>query len=205
MSLVSKENSPEEIPIQQGVQARILTMDSTVLANPFVMQMDYLASATLKKTVRLDLSIGPNLIGDRFFSTPSGADSIVIRRALGSTKLNEESSIEVGRDIPVAGLNFDDHTALIRSRNKLGVLDYPTQIRLIHQTESLQFLPYVYGPSFEESSQNREYGLGTRTEYLLNMSNSVGITTLFGNSPSFVRKSMSGYIRLSQADRKSVV
>jgi hypothetical protein len=201
VSFFNQELNPPEQRVYQGLHLRALQLDSSERANPFLMQADYLLSAALASKIRLDLRLGPNFkqAQSSFVSIPSGWDGWVVHRAMLNVELTEEGSIQVGRDIALSGLNIDDHISFLKSRNRRGVFDYPTQLRYIHQTENLQLIPYLLAPSFEESSSNREYGGGFRGEYAFNSNNSAGLTGLFGNSPAITRYSTGAFFRLSQA------
>ncbi len=199
MAAKSEEVSPNEEHVYHGIQARIIEMDSSTRANPFLMQADYLISALATQSVRVDAQVGPNLKrGNSFASLPSGWDRVVLRKGMISAELNDTHSIELGRDAPVSALNLDDHTALLRQQNRNGLFDYPTQFRYVFQTEKIQILPYLMAPSFEEKTENREYGGGIRSEYLLNNSNSIGATGMLGKSPVISRFALSTFFRLSE-------
>jgi hypothetical protein len=199
MSAFQEEYAPAERNVYAGVQARVLEMDSSTRANPFLMQADLLGTAFIRKDTRLDVVAGFNLDQDQseFASVPSGWDALILRRALLNQDLGDRTSIAVGRDAAVAGLNIDDHTSFLRSTNRRGIEDTPTQIRFLYQTDELQLLPYVFLPSYEESPDNQEYGTGVRAEYVLNSTNSVGATALYGNTPAISRLSGGPYLRLS--------
>jgi hypothetical protein len=202
MAWASQDIEPQEQVFNQGAYVRTIVTDSNQRANPFLMQADYLASAFVRQNIRADLQIGPNLQRGphgSFASIPDGSDSIVVRRGLVTGQINDESAVQVGRDLEISGLNIEDHTTFLRSRNKRSVLDYPTQFRYIYQSDQIQLLPYLMIPSYEEDADNQEYGGGFRTEYALNNSNSVGLTGLLGNTASIQRLVGSAYARLSQA------
>lgn len=200
MSAFPTEVMPAEQRIYQGVDVRAIELNSTTGANPFLMQADYLATAFITKSVHFDGEIGPNLNqgASSFVSVDSGWDGIVLRRGIFTADLNNGNSIEFGRDAAVAGLNIDDHTSFLRMYNRRGEMDYPTQLRFVYQSDKFQILPYIDAPSFEESSNNKEYGSGFRGEYLLNNSNSVGLESLYGNTADVSRYSLGTFLRLSE-------
>src|SRR6185437_9908858 len=173
-SLFSKDLDLKDARFTQGVQARLIETNSNQQANPFLMQVDYLATAFVAKRVRVDgdfggaMQRGPH---GTWVDAPGGWDALLIRRFLVTGIVNDESQIQMGRDFYPMGLNIDDHTSFLKSRNKRNITDYPTQVRYIHQSETLQLMPYLYGPSYEESSDNQESGFGMRTEYALNSNN----------------------------------
>src|SRR4051812_16130375 len=176
MSAFKEEYAPPERPIYAGLQARVLEMDSSSRANPFLMQADLLGTASLQKTTRLDAILGLNLGQDRsdFATVPSGWDALILRRALVTQELSEKISLSAGRDAAVSGINIDDHTSFLRSMNRRGIEDTPTELRLAYQGDRAQILSYLALPSFEESADNREYGTGVRGEYAVDDVNSLG-------------------------------
>ena len=199
MAAISRETSPPEKTLYQGVQLRALRLDSSTRANPFLMQADYLATAYITKAVHADVQAGLNLRQDEsdFVSVPPGWDALVLKRAVLSADLDDTRSVHAGRDIPISGLYVTDHTSFLRSRDRRGVYDYTTQLRYLHQTETLQLQPYLLAPSYEESADNREYGLGFRGEYLLTSQSSAGVTLQYANSPALGRLSGGGFVRYS--------
>lgn len=199
MSAFPSETAPPEQKIYGGLQARALGLTSSTAANPFLMQADLLGTAFITQSTHVDAIVGPNLQEGQssFVTIPSGWDGIVLRRGLVSSQITDLSTIEVGRDEAVAGLNIDDHTSFLRMDNRRGIYDYPTQARYVYQSDQWQLLPYLMAPSYEEAADNQEYGGGFRSEYLLNSSNSVGTTALFGNSPAITRVAASAFMRLS--------
>ena len=199
MSAFSQDTSPNERRLYGGVQARALEINSTNQANPFLMQADVMGTAFVTKSMHLDAALGANLKqgASDFVTVPSGWDGLVLRRAILTADVSDSGSVEVGRDAAVGGLNIDDHTSFLRMRNRRGVYDYPTQLRYIYQSEKVQLIPYLSAPSFEEIPGAQEYGGGGRGEYLLNLSNSVGLTGLFGNSTDISRAAVGGFFRLS--------
>lgn len=207
MAAWSRDTTPEEKKLYGGLQARVIGFNETPLANPFLMQTDLLGTAFINKQVHVDVTAGLNLQQKQsgFANVPSGADTFVVRRAMVTAELSDTDSLEVGRDFAVQGLNLDDHTAFLKTRNRRNVTDYPTQLRYIRQTDTMQLVPYLALPSYEEADSNREYGLGFRGEYLLNDHNSVGLEALQGNTAQVTRTSVGAFARLSQAHWNGLV
>src|SRR6185437_13007686 len=172
----------------------------TNTANPFLMQADYLNSAFVTKYVRVDSVAGAALQqGQSWLTVPGGWDDVLVRRFLVSGLIDDSQTIQVGRDYYPQGLNIDDHTALLKMDNKRNVTDYPTQVRYIHQSDTLQLMPYLYAPSFEELPEDQEEGAGMRAEYALNNSNSVGGIVQFGDTMILSRTVGDAFFRLSEA------
>jgi hypothetical protein len=198
----AREINPSDQAINQGVHVRLLEQGSNAQANPFLMQADYLNSSFITKQVRIDGVFGGALYPGphgTWVDAPGGWDAFLIRRFLVTGIIDDENSIQMGRDYYPQGLNIDDHTSLLKSYNKRNVTDYPTQLRFIHQGERWQLIPYLYGPSYEELADNQEQGLGVRGEYALGTSNSVGGIAQFGDTPALSRVVGDGFARLSQA------
>lgn len=207
MSVWSRETEPEEKAVAGGAYLRAVALDETRKANPFLMQADALATVAFGEKVRVEAIGGLHLQQGTtgFANVPGGTDAFLIRRGLVQVQLDATDSLEFGRESSIAGLNIDDHTAFLRTTNRRNIEDYPTQIRAVRQTEQWQLLPYLFGPSFEESEQNREYGLGFRAERILNANNSVGGLVAYGNSPAIARTSFGAFARLSPSHATGVM
>jgi hypothetical protein len=202
LSAFSKEIEPADEKINQGIQARLIDLSQTSPpnANPFLMQADYLNSAFVTKNVRVDTVFGAAIQqGPNFLTVPGGWDDVLVRRLMVNGIINDDSTIQVGRDYYPQGLNIDDHTSFLKMDNKRNVTDYPTQVRYVHQSETLQLIPYLYGPSYEETPENQESGAGGRAEYALANNNSVGGLLQFGDTPIVSRSVADGFVRLSNA------
>src|SRR6185312_5507479 len=161
MAAWSRDINPPDEAINQGIQGRLIGLSSTNTANPFLMQADDLNSAFVTKYVRVDSVVGAALQqGQSWLTVPGGWDDVLVRRFLVSGLIDDSQTIQVGRDSYPQGLNIDDHTALLKMDNKRNVTDYPTQVRYIHQSDTLQLMPYLYAPSFEELPEDQEEGAG---------------------------------------------
>ena len=196
----SRDRSYEEKALAGGAYVRVLFDDADGAANPFLMQLDLQGEAKFSEKTRAQIQAGPNLSrGEegQIISIRSASDSLVLRRALILADLDDTSRLEVGRDLSPVGLNLTEHTAYIRARNRRNVLDYPTQVRWIYQTDRIQLMPFLLAPSFEERADNREYAAGARVECGINTRNSVGWTLQAGTSPAMSRLLLGPFARLS--------
>jgi len=206
LSAWSRDINPPEQAVNQGVQARVIGLNSTNSANPFLMQADYLNSSFVNKYVRVDAAVGAALQqGQDFLSVPGGWNDVLVRRFLITGLVDDEQTIQVGRDYYPQGLNIDDHTSFLKMDNTRNVTDYPTQVRYIHQSETLQLMPYLYAPSFEETPENQEQGAGMRAEYALDNSDSVGALAQFGDNMILSRTEGDVFFRLSEAHWNGVI
>jgi hypothetical protein len=199
MSAIQRESEPEERRFDASLYARSLYMSPA----PFLMQLDAMATAKANEKLRVEAQVGLGLRrkGEDFVSVASGSNATVVRRLMAYGKVVETEtathSVAVGRDFLPAGLLIDDHSSLLRSLNRRNITDYPTQLRYELVTERVQLIPYLFLPSWEEKTANREAGGGLRAEYGLSDSNSLGVTALYGSSPAIGRFSASAFARLS--------
>ncbi|MBC7925506.1 MAG: hypothetical protein H7039_07595 [Bryobacteraceae bacterium] len=106
--------------------------------------------------------------------------------------------IAVGRDALPTGLNTPDQNLFIKSRNRLGFYDTPTQAKLFWWGRRYHINPYVFAPSGEEASQDRESGGGFLAEFdpLGNGRAIVGINTLQARGRTVDRAMTGLYTRL---------
>jgi hypothetical protein len=209
MSILPDEpEDPGEVRLHPGLQTRVLFNDSETKSSLFLMQVDGLLAADVTDHLRLDAAAGVGFQrGDKgeFVKVPSGFDAFILRRLLASYRVSKQGEIQAGRDFLPTGLNIDDHTSLLRTRNRRAVTDYPTQVRYSIETKEMQLLPFAFAPSFEEKEENREYGAGARGEWSLGTSNSLGGTALYGESEAIRRISGGAFARLSQAHWNGII
>src|SRR3989344_3580257 len=84
--------------------------------------------------------------------------NFITRQVLVSYELKENEKLELGRDQLIHGLGIDDHTSFIRSKNRNGVSDIPTQGRFHYWQDDRRLTMSLFAPSFQELNLNREYG-----------------------------------------------
>lgn len=208
LSAFPQEVEREPKPYMQMFEARTIGIDSVRGFDSFLMQADYLASYEIDSKWRADASLGLGLerpADGSFVEVSDGANALVLRRALLSYALAKGNAVQVGRDLLPNGLNIDDHTSFLRSSNKRNVLDYPTQARYDFSGKWGQIIPYVFGPTFEEDDQNREWGAGVRAEYQISKSQTVGLVGLLGASEAINRGAYGMFTRLSPSPWSGVI
>jgi hypothetical protein len=88
-----------------------------------------------------------------------------VNTALLHIKARESVEIAFGRDALPTGLNVPDRGLFIHSRNRLGYYDAPTQAKLFWWGSRYHLNPYVFVPSGEEASGEREAGGGLLAEF----------------------------------------
>lgn len=200
------------------VQSRTMlqTMQSGVSApraQLFAMQLDALASVTppggvLQEKLRGDFALGLGLRRSPtggFVDVQPGWGAVVLRRALLTASLTDELQLSGGRDFLPDGLAIEDHTSYLRARGRRGVYDYPTQLRLTWLKEAWVIQPYAFGPTFEETPDNREWGGGSRVEWSFAQNQSVGLSATFGQSAAIRRWVGAAFTRLSLQDWNGLI
>ncbi|MEO8658532.1 MAG: hypothetical protein ABI693_08685 [Bryobacteraceae bacterium] len=104
----------------------------------------------------------------------------------------------VGRDALPTGVYVPDLGSYIRSRNRGGYYDNPTQIKMFWWGKRYQITPFVFGPGGHEAVGERETGGGTLAEFdLLGKQRTViGATVLRASAAKGERRLMGAYTRL---------
>ena len=111
---------------------------------------------------------------------------------------NESTSgkeIVLGRDYLPLGLQIDDATSYILHLQRAGIYDYPLQLKYFVWDEKSLASFYVYAPSFEETSERREYGAGFLWERYAESNVAVGFQGLAGFAEESDRFRLGPYIR----------
>lgn len=174
----------------------------------FPMQMDYLASVNVSEKFRFEVTTGIDVrrdsSGEIKLSGQADKD-LVLRRVIAAYRFNDSNEISVGRDFLNVGLNIDDHTALIRTKNRRGVLDYNTVARWDHWNDEGSLSPFIYGPSGEESNRNAEWGVGARFERYFRNKYSLGVSAIYGYSDAISREMLSVFSRLGFTEKLSLL
>ena len=134
----------------------------------------------------------------RAYDPPTQADTLSVNTALLHYKVNETIEIAAGKDQLPSGINIPDLAVFIKSRNRLGYYDAPTQLKMAWWGKRHQVMPYVYAPGGNEASGERESGAGTLAEFDLlgNQRTVVGASFLKGTARNGDRQMVGGYARL---------
>ncbi|MGE0615269.1 MAG: hypothetical protein AB7P04_06490 [Bacteriovoracia bacterium] len=180
-----------------GLQFRMMGMNMRSTTSIFPMQLDYLNSTKLSEKLRFEATAG--LTPDRATAATVSFkfSDFVLRRAIVAYREEDKFEVSAGRDFIPAGLNIDDHTSYIRSRNRRNTTDFVTTVRADLWNENLQVTPFVYLPSYQEAATNRESGGGVRGEYFVTDHVSVGGFGLFGDTELITRRYFGVFTRLS--------
>jgi len=175
-----------------GGEARGMILDkSTDGLKVFPMQLDYLAAIhpsyePLKK-LRGEIQFGYLPEEGQSGSGNSFFKNFVARRAYAAYAIVEDAEIAAGRDYLPVGLNIDNHSSLIRKRNRRDVGDFATVLRADYWKKYGFATVFVSAPSFQEAPDNQEYATGFRFEGFLNDTATLGSSYLFGKSDSMTR------------------
>jgi hypothetical protein len=124
--------------------------------------------------------------------------TLFVNSALVSYRPAKTLELDAGRDQLPSGVNVPSLGAYIRSRNRLGYYDAPTQLKMAWWGKRHQVMPYVYAPGGNEASGERESGAGTLAEFDLlgNQRTVVGASFLKGTARNGDRQMVGGYARL---------
>lgn len=205
LSAFVRENPPAEEPrFMHSLHARAAMVAPSSRSEYFLMQLDYLNSTRILPTLRIDATLGLGLErgpNGQFVQGTTGWGGLVLRRLFLTWDVARskgfQHSLQLGRDLLPGGLGIDDHTSYLRTRTRRSVLDYATQLRYELITKPFQGLAYAFAPSFEEKPENREYGGGLRTEASPWNWLAVGVSGLYGRSPSIERWAVGPTLRIA--------
>jgi hypothetical protein len=124
--------------------------------------------------------------------------SAMVSTALLNYRPKEGIEMAAGRDLLPTGLFIADLSSFIRSRNRAGYYDTPTQAKAFIWGKRYQITPYAFGPGGHETRGQRETGGGTLAEFDLlgKQKTVVGLTALHGSAQDGNRRILGGYTRL---------
>jgi hypothetical protein len=99
------------------------------------------------------------------YDPPSAPSTLFANTALLSYRARNTMEFSVGRDQLPTGVNVSDLSFFIRSRNRLGYYDAPTQAKAFFWGNRYLINPYVYGPGGNEVKGSAEHGAGGLAEF----------------------------------------
>jgi hypothetical protein len=134
----------------------------------------------------------------RAYDPPSSASDVFVNTALVHVRATDAIEIAVGRDQLPTGVNLPDLSTFVRSRNRLGFYDAPTQIKAVISGRRFQVMPFGFAPGGNEVAGEGEFGGGTLAEMdvLGNQRTVVGIVVQGAAAEQGDRRSLSAYARL---------
>jgi hypothetical protein len=134
----------------------------------------------------------------RAYDPASAASTLFVNTALVHYRPAKTLEFAAGRDQLPSGVNISDLGAYIKSRNRLGYYDSPTQVKMFWWGKRHQITPLVYAPGGNEPSGEHESGGGALAEFDLlgNQRTVVGTSVLKGSARNGDRQMIGGYARL---------
>jgi hypothetical protein len=133
------------------------------------------------------------------YDPPAQPSALVVNTALLHYRPRPTFELAAGRDQLPSGVNLPDLAPFIRSRNRLGSYDTPTQLKIFWGGKRYHVTPYVYAPGGNEAAGERESGAGSLAEFdvLGNQRTIAGITVQRGAAGNGSRRMLGVYARLS--------
>ena len=132
------------------------------------------------------------------YDVPVGSDPLFVNTALLSYRPRSNVEIAFGRDQLPTGVNVPDLTIFVRSRNRVGYYDSPTQIKVFCWGKRYFVSAFAFGPGGNERPGDNEFGGGGLAEFdmLGKQRTVVGINLLRGTSGNGERYLIAPYARI---------
>ena len=129
---------------------------------------------------------------------PTQAATLSVNTALLHYKVNETIEIAAGKDQLPSGINIPDLAVFIKSRNRLGYYDAPTQLKMFWNSKRYHVTPFAFAPGGNEPAGEAESGAGTVAEVdVLGAGRTIaGVSVLKGVSESGSRQMLGLHLRL---------
>ena len=172
------------------------------LANLFRTRLMYRNATALTESLRISATVTGETQGaprpPLEYEPASRPSSIFVNSALLHYRPARGLLIMAGRDQLPSGINVPGVGAYIKSRNRIGDYDAPTQVKLFASGRRYQVVPFGFGPGPNELPDEREFGGGSLAEVdLFGRHNAVvGMTALHGTATAGVRNLTGAYARL---------
>jgi hypothetical protein len=123
---------------------------------------------------------------------------VYVTSALISWRARSNLEFSAGRDQLPSGVNLPDLSIYVRSRNRMGYYDAPTQLKMFWWGKRYHVNPYIFVPAGNERSGFHESGGGALAEFdVLGHGRTVaGMNALHGTSARLDRTLIGPYLRL---------
>lgn len=146
-----------------------------------------------------DTRLGPNL-------TAVGGDKFFLKKLLLEWRIKEDGAssgqeLAIGRDYLPLGLQIDDTTTFVLHLNRSGIYDFPLQLKYFVWNEKSLASAFIYAPSFDEPSNNREYGGGFLYEHYPVNNLALGLQAGAGSGEESDRLRVGPYMRWGISDK----
>ena len=132
------------------------------------------------------------------YEPPVRPAQVYVTSALLSWRVRNNLEFSAGRDALPSGVNIPDLAIYVRSRNRLGYYDAPTQVKMYWWGKRYHVSPFFFAPGGYERSGFHETGGGALAEFdVLGHGKTVaGLNTLHGTSRLLNRTLVGPYARL---------
>lgn len=173
-------------PVLGLTRGRIMYRNATELGKGF--RLSTVISAENKSAprpaLRYDLPVRPR--------------AAYVGSALVSYRRGSHLEFSAGRDPLPNGINIPDQGLFVRSRNRMGYYDNPTQLKMFWWGKRYHINPYAFGPSGTEQRGQAESGGGGLAEFdLLGKGTTVVGMNLLHSRARFGRRTLiAPYVRL---------
>ena len=135
---------------------------------------------------------------DLRYDPPAAAGSAFVNVALLHYRVSKSIEIAGGRDQLPAGITLPDPRLFIRSRERAGYYDTPTQLKVYWAGQRHRITPFIFGPGGNEPEGDAESGGGAVAEFdvLGDHRAVVGASTLRGIAAKGTRVMVGFHARL---------
>ena len=124
-------------------------------------------------------------------------NNVFVRQALIAYKLRDTFEIHVGRDYLPTGINLPDRAIFVRSRNRFGDDDTPTQAKVYWWNDRYNISAYGFGDGrLENGDQEKGGGVMAEIDLRGEQTTVVGVQALSGRGNATVRRLLGVYARL---------
>jgi hypothetical protein len=132
------------------------------------------------------------------YEPPITPGQVYVTSALISYRPKDNLEFAVGRDQLPSGVNIADLATFIKSRERLGYYDAPSQVKMYWWGKRYHVNPYAFGPGGNERSGYHEVGGGMLAEVdvLGHQRTVAGVNFLRGTSHNLNRQTVGPYVRL---------
>lgn len=203
------EDDEEKLSTQkyfQSIQSRILNYKTKEKNRLFPMQLEYLGRYDFdgRLFANFTMAVSPpkeNVDSER---APKTHERIYSRIAELSYKLDKQSSLAVGISPLPIGIGLIDHTAFVRSGNRLQITDIPVSARYFYADDKNSYNAFIYLPHYLEKAGNRELGFGGQYWYNLNPNFTIGFQNQNGQSYT-IRRHLFGLLLKAGVGKYSAI
>jgi hypothetical protein len=183
-------------PIIGVLRSRLMYRNATELGGGF--RLSTMVAIENESAPRPTLKYEPSINPRAIYTSQRVTVRAYLMNALLSYRPTNNVEIEVGRDQLPTGVNIADLNAFVRSRNRLGYYDSPTQAKLFWWSKRYQLVPYAFAPGGTGRAGAGESGGGALAEFdVLGKGRTIVGTDVLEGWTKDVRRTLFGpYIRL---------